>query len=154
MILNESGINKVVKYIGEDYCKYAFINGRDLLLGIFNEEDVTKLQQLGITLNNIGGGFHEVILEREMDATSVEGEDEDQGQGQGQGQEGMTPQDVKQLANALIPYLQQAFPSKDEINDVIGNLQAQMIDPDEMIDGLKMQIRRVKKQSRENDEVG
>lgn len=151
MILNESGINKVVKYIGEDYCKYAFINGRDLLLGIFNEEDITKLQQLGVTLKNIGGGFHEVILE-DMDATSVEGEDEVQDQGQGQ--EGMTPQDVKQLANALIPYLQQAFPSKDEINDVIGNLQAQMIDPDEMIDGLKMQIRRVKKQSREHDEVG
>lgn len=150
MILNESGINKVVEYIGEEFCKYVHINDRHLMLGIFNDEDKVKLEDIGIKLNNIGGGLHEVILEKaEIDSTEIENIDPEQPI-----QPGMDDKDIKQLANMLLPILRQAFPTKDEVNDIIHQLQSQAIDPEEMVDGLKMQIRRINKQSRANDEVG
>jgi len=151
MILNESGITKVVNYIGEDCCKYVCINNRHLLLGVFSESDVNKLKGIGIKLNNIGGGLHEAILEEpEIDSITVDGDDDAKNMNQSE----ISDKEVKQLADMLMPILKQAFPTKDEINNVLQQLQAQAIDPEEMIDGLKMQIKRIKKQSRTHDEVG
>lgn len=149
MILNESGINKVVNYLGDDHCKYVRMNGRDLLLGIFSEDDIKKLNDINVELKCIGGGLHEVMLEQEeLDSLEVNNKDDMELD------RDISQEEVKKLANMLMPYIERAFPTKEEVNDVIEKLTAQMIDPDEMIDGLKKQIKRIKKQSRADDEVG
>lgn len=149
MILNRSGIEKLVSYIGEDHCKYVNLNGRHLILGMFTESDINNLKDIGVSLNHIGSMLHEADLDSvEVDQTASRTPTQpDQ-------PEQPTDEEIKQLAKALMPYLAMAFPTKAEMNDVLQDLTAQSIDPEEMINGLKNQIRSIKKQSRTNDEVG
>jgi hypothetical protein len=152
MLLNESGINKVVDYIGKDLCKYVSVNDRHLLLGMFNNSDITKLENVGIKLNSIGGGLHEVIFEdsTELDSTELDSTEPTAPVAK----QAINDDELKQIADMMLPMLRQIFPTKDEVNEIINKLQAQTIDPDEMVDGLKMQIKRIDKQSKATDEVG
>lgn len=147
MKLNKSGILKIVKYIGEDKCKYIYDDGRHLLAGNFTEDDKNKISDVGIVLNEI---FGNVLYEAELDSTEVEPEIE------AEKPENNIPdeRDYAELAKELIPHLIAVFPTKEELNQVLNNLQGRSIDPDEMIDGLKSQIRRIEKNSRASDEVG
>jgi len=157
-ILNQSGIRKIIKYLGEDRFALAKPYGLDCLLGKVTQEDKEKLSEIGVTLHPCSndGVLFEATLSEEasLDSTKVEPEDPTSSEEPKQVGDGIPEGEVRKLANALIPYLERNFPTKEELNDILSALQAQAIDPEEMIDGLKMQIKRIKKQSRVNDEVG
>jgi len=88
-------------------------------------------------LNNVYGNLHEAVIEDDDVDSGIDSKD-----------------NIGALVKSLIPYLERYFVSKEEVNNALNDLKASMIDPNEMIDGLKMQIKRIEKQSRENDEIG
>lgn len=145
--LNKSGVHKVIKYLGEDRFTNKNINGMgDLLLGSFNEEDVSKINDIDIMVEHIGAGLHKVYHINEQDDEYIDDK--------GDGQSTNVSDALKKHAEDLIPVLSNVFPTKDEVEDALNSLKAQMIDPEEMINMLKLQIQSIKKQSGPSDEIG
>lgn len=144
--LNKSGIDKLVTYLGEDKCKHVNIGGSDLIEGKFCDYDIKMIADVGVSLNKVYNNLYEAVLddvEVDNNEDGVETSDIE-----------VDNDNIGGLVKSIMPYLDRYFVTRDEVNDALNNLKAQMIDPNEMIDGLKMQIKRIKNQSRENDEIG
>lgn len=136
-ILNESGIKKLIKYIGDDHCRCVNISGKSFIEGPLSDSDINAINNAGVLLNNVYGNLHEAVIEDDDVDSGIDSKD-----------------NIGALVKSLMPYLERYFVSKEEVNNALNDLKASMIDPNEMIDGLKMQIKRIEKQSRENDEIG
>jgi hypothetical protein len=164
--LNKSGIEKVVAYIGEDRCRHTSFDGHgDLLFGSLSIDEVQMLNNINVKLENVGGGLHRVFLEQEDAIDSVEGQSETGGEQErltspskpeSSEQQEATPdtRDLKDMAAELVPFLNEIFPTKEEVNQAMEKMKGQMVDPEEMIDNLTLQMKSLKKQSREMDTVG
>jgi len=150
-VLNRRGIVKVIKYLGEDRFTVSTSNGINCIFGNVTKEDKDKLDEIGVRLYSCSDD--NMLSEAVLDDTEVESDQESSDNNE-IGNSDINDSKARDLAKSIIPYLKEYFPSKDEINDILEKFRAQSIDPEEMINGLKMQIRRIKKHSKENDEIG
>ena len=166
--LNKTGIQKVVDYIGEDRCRHtSFVGHGDLLFGALSIDEIKKLDGINVKLENVGGGLHRVFLEddgvevsrKSNTSAEVEGDQErivepKRTERPEDREVSKDPRDLKNLAIELAPILQEIFPTKDDVNQALETMKGQMIDPEEMMDNLRVQMKSLKKQSREMDKVG
>lgn len=150
--LNKNGIYKIIEYVSSGV-KYVSDGSRHMMVGLVSENDKKALKDINVILTVVEDltlkedlKDNVILYEAELDDTEVQDETNNE--------EKVDDFDIRNVAKELIPILSEFFPSKEEVNAALNDLKAQMIDPNEMIDGLKMQMQRIKKQSRETDEVG
>jgi len=133
--LNESGIQKIADYLGMDIDLTIDESGAIVNFAV-DASILRKLSDIGVVVEGKRDGF--VLLHEQDDLEIADEQDQEQMDKE------MDDQKVQQLAERLVPYLSEVFPSKEEINKTLNDLKDELITPDELIDNLKSQIRSVR----------
>lgn len=129
--LNESGINKVLSYIGKTVNESSDIK--------YTLNELAEMAKIGVICENNNLYY---IYEEELDniddtkAPVVDGGDDDKNM------------------DKLIEHLSTIFVTKQEVNDALNNLKSSMIDPQEWMEILNMQKKMLSKHSKSTDEIG
>lgn len=158
--LNQKGLAKVIPLLKGQYT----IDG-NIIVGKINLQDHRALLDVNIIVERIGDdryyllheqeiaiepGTEDPVLDKQQNITqpkqpidTIDGEERK-----------LNPTDIRALLTQIVPHLQHYFPTKDEVNAALNDLKANMIDPEEWIEMFKGMGKKIKKQSRPDDEVG
>ena len=136
--LNRDGIAKVLEYLGNDGYSNGDVDGLgSVIKGVITSEDIDRLKHEGIITEHVGLDLHKVFHLCEDDDQPIENR---------------ADIEIPDNMEEMVSLLSSRFPTREEVNDALQRLKDSMIDPEEMLNNLKIQMKSLKKQAR-TDEI-